>query len=77
MRRSQLETNHLKIKTKTDQKLKKSKKNICSKLYKRERRKYCDSLDMKNVLNSKEFWKTIRPFLSAENTVFSQISIEK
>ena len=77
MRRSQLETKHLKIKTKTDQKLKKSKKNICSKLYKRERRKYCDSLDMKNVLNSKEFWKTIRPFLSAENTVFSQISIEK
>ena len=32
---------------------------------------------MKNVLQSKEFWKTMRPFLSDKNTVFSQISIEK
>ena len=32
---------------------------------------------MKNVLNSKEFWKIIRPFLSDKNPVFSEISIEK
>ena len=32
---------------------------------------------MKNVLDSKELWKTMRPFLSDENTVFSQINIEK
>ena len=32
---------------------------------------------MKSVLDSKEFWKTMRPFLSDKNTVFSQISIEK
>ena len=32
---------------------------------------------MKNVLQSKEFWKTMRPVLSDKNTVFSQISIEK
>ena len=32
---------------------------------------------MKTVLDSKEFWKTMRPFLSDKNTVFSQISIEK
>ena len=32
---------------------------------------------MKIVLDSKEFWKKMRPFLSDENTVFSQISIEK
>ena len=32
---------------------------------------------MKNVLDSKEFWKTRGPFLSNKNTVFSQISIEK
>ena len=28
-------------------------------------------------LGNKEFWETIRPFLSNKNTVFSQISIEK
>ena len=32
---------------------------------------------MKKVLKGKEFWETTRPFLSNENTVFSQISIEK
>ena len=32
---------------------------------------------MKNVLESKEFWKTMRPFLSDKNTVFSLIIIEK
>ena len=32
---------------------------------------------MKNVLDSIEFWKTVRPFLLDKYTVFSQISIEK
>ena len=32
---------------------------------------------MENVLDSKTFWKTMRPFLSDKNTVFSQISTEK
>ena len=32
---------------------------------------------MKNVLDCKEFWKTMRPFLSDKNKVFSQISMEK
>ena len=27
---------------------------------------------MKNVLDSKRFWKTMRPFLPDKNTVFSQ-----
>ena len=77
MRRSELETKYLKTKTQTNLKLYKKHKNLCSKLYKRERRKNYESLDMKNVLDSKEFWKTMSPFLSDKNTVFSQISIEK
>ena len=77
MRRSQLETKYLKTKTQTDLKLYKKHKNFCSKLYKKERRKYYESLDIKNVLDSKNFWKTMGPFLSYKNTVFSQISIEK
>ena len=32
---------------------------------------------LKNLLDNKEFWKTIRPVLSDKNTVFSQISQEK
>ena len=77
MRRSQLETNYLQSKTQTDLKLYKKHKNVCSKIYKWERRKYYESLDMKNVLDSKKFWKTMIPFLSDKNTVFSQISLKK
>ena len=32
---------------------------------------------MKNVLDSKEFWKIMRSFLSDKNTVFLQISTEE
>ena len=74
MRRSQLETKYLKSKTQTDFKLYKKYKNFCRK---RGRRKYYESLDMKNVLHSKKFWKTMTPFLPDKNTVFSQISIKK
>ena len=77
MRRSQLETNYLQSKTQTDLKLYKKHKNVCRKIYKRERRKYYESLHMKDVLDNKKFWKTKRPFLSDKNTVFLQISIEK
>ena len=68
MRMSQLETKYFKTKTQTDLKLYKKHKNFCSRLYKRERRKHYESLDMKNVLDSKEFWKTMGPFLSNKNS---------
>ena len=72
LRRTQLERKYLKSKTQINLKLHKKHKNFCSKLYKRERIKYYESLDMKNVLDSKRFWKTMRPFLSDKNTVSSQ-----
>ena len=53
MRRSQLETKYLKSKTQTNLKLYKKRKNFCSKLHKKERRIYYESLDMKNVFDSK------------------------
>ena len=54
MRRSQFEVKCFKTKTETDFKIYKKHKNFCSKLYKKERRKYYESLDMKNVLDSKK-----------------------
>ena len=32
---------------------------------------------MKKVLDNREFWKTMKPFSSDKNTIFSQISIQK
>ena len=39
----------------------KKQKSICSKLYKKEREKYYDALNIKNVTDNKQFWKT-NPF---------------
>ena len=71
MHRSQLETKYLKTKTQTNLKL--YKKHLS---YIKERRKYYESSDMKNVLRQKKIGKQWDPFLSDKNTVFSQISIE-
>ena len=57
MRRFQLGKKYLKTETQTDLNLYQKRKNFCSKLYKREKRKYYESLDMKNVLGIKGFWK--------------------
>ena len=75
--RSQLESKYLKTKTQTHLTIYKNHENLCSKLYKRERRKYYESLDMKNILDSNKHWKTMRPFLFDKNTIFSQNCIEK
>ena len=62
MRRSRFETKYIKIKAQTDLKLCKNHKRFCSKLFKNEMRKYYESLDMKNVLDSRKFWKTMGLF---------------
>ena len=62
MKRSQLNTKYFKINTVESLRLYKKQKNFCSKLYKKERRKYCNSLKLNKVTDKKAFWKTIKPF---------------
>ena len=44
-------------------KLLKSKKNFCNRLYKKERKKYYDNINVKDVTDNRKFWKMVRPFL--------------
>ena len=76
MKRSELESKYVKNKS---EKLKSFKKqtNICSKLYKKERKKDYESLDLNNVTDNKNFRKTVKPFLSDKATSFSQITLEE
>ena len=75
MKRSELESKYVKNKS---EKLKSFKKqtNICSKLYKKERKKDYESLDLNNVTD-KKFRKTVKSFLSDKATSFSQITLEE
>ena len=45
--------------------------------YKRERRKYYQKLDLKNVTDNNKFWKTIKPFLSNESCKPSKNSLQE
>ena len=41
----------------------KKQRNFCNRLYKREKRKYFNSLNLKDIADTKIFWKTVKPCL--------------
>ena len=53
--------------------LTKKQRYFRSKLYKKERKKYCKRLDLNNAIDKKKFWKTVKLFLSDKVTTFPQI----
>ena len=55
MKTSELESKYVKNKTNENLKSYKKQSNFCSKLYKKERKKYYEMLDLKNVTDNKEF----------------------
>ena len=68
MKRTELETKYLMMKTDINLKTYKKQRNFCSKLYKTERRKYCNELNMNCITDNEEFSKTIKPFLGDKAT---------
>ena len=75
MKRSELESKYYKSSTIGNKNLYRKQKNFCSKLYKKERKKYYKNLNLKNITDNKLFWKTIKPFLSDKSTHASQITL--
>ena len=39
----------------------KRQKNYCNRLYKRERKKYYNNLNLNNITDNRKFWKTVKP----------------
>ena len=74
-KRSQLENKYIRNSTVENMNKYKKHKNFCSKLYKKERKKFYYQLDIKNITDNKLFWKTMKPFLSDKCTYASKISL--
>ena len=55
--------------------LTKNKKKFCSKLYKKERKKYYTNLDLKKITDSNKFWKTTKPFFSDKGANENNIAL--
>ena len=62
--RSRLENGFYRDKTDVTKKAYKKQKNYCSRLYKKERKRYYTNLDVRNVTDNKKFWRTMKPFFS-------------
>ena len=77
MKRSELASKYRKNPTEENSKAFKKQRNYCNRLYKRERRKYYEKLNLKNITDDKKFWKTIKPFLSNKSCESSKISLKE
>ena len=75
MKRSYLEKVYFKKKTPDSLKKFKKQKNYCSKLYKKERKKYFESLDPRKISDNKSFWKNIQPFFSDKRKISNKITL--
>ena len=62
MRRSALENKYYKSKSLKDKEVYKKQRKFCNRLYKRERRKYFNNLNLENIVDNKIFWRTMKPF---------------
>ena len=64
MKRSQLEAKFHKTRTLVNQKAYKKQKNFVSRLYKKERKRFYNDLDLKVLEDNKKFWKLMQPLFS-------------
>ena len=55
----------------------KKQNNFCSRLYKRERRKFYNNLDLKDFTDNKRFWTAIKPFLSEKGNLSKKINLKE
>ena len=77
MRRSALQNKYFKSGLIDDCNAYKRQKNYCSRLYKKERKKYFKNLNLKDITDNKKFWKTIKPLLSNKGSQRNKITIVK
>ena len=69
MKRSQLQSKHLKTQNPTDYESFKKQRNYVSKMYKKEKKKFYRNLDLKKVLDNKTFWKYMKPIFTEKQNV--------
>ena len=54
----------------------KEHKNFCSRLYKKEHKKYFDTVDFKKISDNKALWKNIEPLFSEKRKFANEITLE-
>ena len=76
MKRLYLKKLYFKKKTTESQEKYKKHKNICSRLYKKVRKKYFDTLDVNKTVDNRAFWKNIHPLFPEKRKFAKKIILE-
>ena len=73
MKRSELETKYYRSRLIVDIIRYRKQKNFVSRLYKKERKRFYNNLEVNKLTDNKLFWKTIKPLFSDKSTNTKQI----
>ena len=77
MKRSKLATKFRAEPTDFNKKAFEKQKIFCNRLYKRERKKYYENLNITKITENREFWKTIKPLLSNKTKSLQKICLKE
>ena len=75
MTRSRLRNKFLKNPNNTNKLNYTKYRNYCSKLFKKEKKKYYNDLDTKLITDNKKFWKTVKPLFSDKHFSNNKITL--
>ena len=53
----------------------KKQRNYCNRLYKRERKRFYENIDLTNITDHKKFWGTMKPFFTDKGPSRNSISL--
>ena len=77
MRRSYLENVYFKNRTENSLRAFEKQKSFCSRLYKKESKRFFNSLNLSFVKDNKLFWKTVKPFFSNKGDHGANIQLDE
>ena len=75
MVRSKLRKKSLKSRSESDKKAYNKQRNKCVSLLRKTKKAYYSNLNVKDVVDNKKFWKTIKSFFSDKSNNFENISL--
>ena len=61
MKRTELQHRYFKTRSSENLKLFERQRNFCRRLYKTEKKKFFNNLDLNKITDNKLFWKTVKP----------------
>ena len=75
MHRSKLKNLYHKFPTKANEKSYKKYRNFCVSLLRKEKKKYYNNLDLKDIANNKKFWQSVKPLFTGKSKLQTNITI--